>query len=95
MVEKPFASLPSMHPAVRRVIPIAWRNGASRSGKPRRGPRSPRRAARLKAEPTTVLDFQGLVKAHCGRLRAQGPRAGYDRASAREPLARAVLPAHG
>ena len=88
VVEKPFASLPSMHPAVRRVIPIAWRKWRKSLWKAetRAALADARRA--LKAEPyDLVLDLQGLVKSALWAAQAQGPRAGYDRASAREPLA--------
>ena len=88
VVEKPFASLPAMHPAVRRVIPIAWRKWRKSlwNGETRAALAEARRA--LKAEPyDLVLDFQGLVKSALWAAQAQGPRAGYDRASAREPLA--------
>lgn len=88
VVEKPFASLPAMHPAVRRVIPIAWRKWRKSLWKAdtRAAITEARRA--LKAERyDLVLDMQGLVKSALWVAQANGPRAGYDRASAREPLA--------
>lgn len=88
VVEKPFASLPAMHPAVRRVIPIAWRRW--RKSLWRSDTRAEIAEARraLKAEQyDLVLDLQGLVKSVLWALQTRGPRAGYDRASAREPLA--------
>ncbi len=88
VVEKPFASLPAMHPAVRRVIPITWRKWRKSLWKAEtRAAISEARRA-LKAERyDLVLDLQGLVKSALWAMQANGPRAGYDRASAREPLA--------
>ena len=88
VVEKPFASLPAMHPAVRNVFPIAWRKWRKSLWKAdtRAAIAEARRA--LKAERyDLVLDLQGLVKSALWAVQANGPRAGYDRASAREPLA--------
>jgi len=88
VVEKPFAALPAMHPAVRRVIPIAWRKWRRSLWRAdtRAAIADARRA--LKAERyDLVLDLQGLVKSVLWAMQAAGPRAGYDRASAREPLA--------
>ncbi len=88
VVEKPFASLPAMHPAVRRVIPIAWRKWRKSLWKAetRAAIAEARRA--LKAERyDLVLDLQGLLKSALWAVQANGPRGGYDRASAREPLA--------
>jgi len=88
VVESPFAALPAMHPAVRNVIPIAWRKWRKSLFK------SDTRAAiadarhRIKAtEYDLVLDLQGLIKSALWAAQAVGPRAGYDRSSAREPLA--------
>jgi len=88
VVEKPFSSLPAMHPAVRRVIPIAWRKWRKSLWKTdtRAAVAEARRA--LKAERyDLVLDMQGLVKSALWAVQANGPRAGYDRGSARESLA--------
>ena len=87
VVEEAFAEIPAGHPAVDRVIPIAlrrWRKGwinAWRSGE-------------LKAFSTElkqqtydlIIDAQGLLfKSALVAACAHGPRAGYDRASARDP----------
>ena len=88
LVEAPFASLPAMHPAIRTVIPIAWRSWRKRLLA--RETREALAAARmqLKAERyDLILDMQGLVKSALWAMQANGPRAGYDAASAREPLA--------
>lgn len=88
VVEKPFVSLPAMHPAVRHVIPITWRKWRKSLWKTetRAAIKEARRA--LKTERyDLVLDLQGLVKSALWAMQANGPRAGYGRASAREPLA--------
>ncbi len=88
LVEAPFASLPAMHPAIRTVIPIAWRKW--RKKLLAKETRAALGAARtqLKAEQyDLVLDMQGLMKSALWALQARGLRAGYDASSAREPLA--------
>lgn len=88
VVEKPFASLPAMHPAVRRVIPIAWRKWRKSLWKAETRAAITGARQALKAEHyDLVLDLQGLLKSALWAVQANGPRAGYDRASAREPLA--------
>ena len=88
LVETPFAALPLMHPAIRTVIPIAWRKWRKRLFVA--DTRAALAAARvqLKAEQyDVVIDFQGLLKSALWATQARGTRAGYDWASAREPLA--------
>ncbi len=88
IVEAPFAVLPALHPAVRNVIPIAWRKWRKSLGKPEtRAALKTARAAIAKEHYDLVLDLQGLVKSALWATQANGPRAGYDWASAREPLA--------
>jgi len=88
LVESAFAAIPKMHPGVRRVVPMSWRKWRQQLGS-----RSTWRAigalrAELKREPyDLVLDLQGLVKSALWGRQAAGPLAGYDNASAREPLA--------
>ena len=88
LVEVPFAALPTMHPAIRKVIPIAWRKWRKTLfAKDTRAALSAARA-QLKAEKyDLVLDMQGLVKSALWAMQACGPRAGYDSASARESIA--------
>jgi heptosyltransferase I len=88
VVEAPFAGIAAMHPAVRRVIPVAvrrWRNALwdpgvwSEMGEFRRT---------LAAEGyDVVIDTQSLLKSALVSRFAPGTRHGMDRASAREPLA--------
>ena len=88
LVEAPFAAIPQMHAGVRRVIPMAWRKWRRRLTE-----RSTWRAiaalrAELRRDPyDLVLDLQGLVKSALWGRQANGPLAGYDGASIREPLA--------
>jgi heptosyltransferase-1 len=88
VVEEPFAGIAAMHPAVRRVIPVAvrrWRSGLWRPAvwsemrEWRRGLRAERYDA--------VIDTQSLLKSALVTASAFGRRHGLDRASAREVLA--------
>jgi heptosyltransferase-1 len=88
LVEAPFAAIPRLHPAVRRVLPMAWRTW-------RRSPlaRATWRAmaelrATLKRDRyDLVLDLQGLTKSAIWGLQADGPLVGYDHRSGRDPVA--------
>mgnify|MGYP001586574803 CR=1 FL=1 len=88
VVEEGFADLPRLHPAIRRVIPVALR----------RWRKTPLAAsthaewAKFKHEIRAcrydvVLDAQGLLKSAFVARLACGPVAGFDRRSIREPLA--------
>jgi len=88
LVEAPFASLPAMHPAIRTVIPIAWRKWRKKLfAKETRAALGATRAQIKAGQYDLILDMQGLVKSALWAMQARGPRAGYDVASAREPLA--------
>lgn len=84
VVEEAFAAIPAWHPAVGRVIPVALRRW-------RRRPRPREMAAFWRAlrreRYDLVLDAQGLLKSAVLACLARGPRAGLDRASAREGFA--------
>lgn len=88
VVEEGFADLPRLHPAVRRVIPVAVRRW-------RRSPVSGATWREIRALRSTlgaerydlVIDTQGLLKSAVLARLAAGSRCGYDRGSAREPLA--------
>ena len=88
MVEAPFAAIPALHPGVRRVLPLAWRKWRKTlwRGDTREAIAAFRRELRRERY-DLVLDLQGLVKSAVWGLQARGPLAGYDRASAREPIA--------
>lgn len=88
VVEEAFAGIAAMHPAVRRVIPVAVRRWRSALWKPavwseigewRRALRRERYDA--------VIDTQSLFKSALISASALGRRHGLDRASARELLA--------
>jgi heptosyltransferase I len=88
LVEAPFAAIPRLHPAVRRVLPLAWRKW--RKTLLQRETRAAMAALRdeLRSESyDLVLDLQGLLKSVMWGLQARGPLVGYDRVSIREPLA--------
>ncbi len=88
MVEESFADLPRLHPAVRRVIPVAvrrWRKHPF-SGTTWREIAEFRRAASADSY-DVVLDTQGLLKSALLARQARGSRLGHAADSAREPLA--------
>lgn len=89
VVEEGFASMAAWHPAVKKVIPIAWRRW-------RKNLLSQETRAELKAflkeikntDADLVLDAQGLIKSGVVTALSRGSRkAGFDKHSAREPLA--------
>ena len=88
VVEEGFAEIPTWHPAVGKVIPVAirrWRKNiwqTIKSGEWRRFKQS------LRAEKyDLVIDAQGLVKSAWLTRYVNAPVAGLDQNSAREPLA--------
>ena len=88
VVEDPFAAIPRWHPQVDRVIPVALRRWRKRLG----NRQTWREIARFKAQLgersyAAIIDSQGLYKSAILASWARGPRFGYDRRSAREPLA--------
>ena len=95
VVEEAFRDLPTWHPAVTRVIPVAWRRW--RKNLKDRTVRAEMKAffADLRQEEyDIVLDAQGLIKSAMFTRLARGPRFGLDKNSAREPLA-AMAYQHG
>jgi heptosyltransferase-1 len=88
VVEEPFAPVAAMHPAVRRVIPVAvrrWR-GAWWQAKVR-GEIGAFRRTLAEERYDAVIDAQSLIKSALIARGAHGVRHGMDRRSAREPLA--------
>jgi heptosyltransferase-1 len=88
VVEKSFAAIPAQHRAVQRVIPLQWRKWRKslRADDTRAALRQWR--AEMKRHPyDLIIDMQGLLKSVGFACFAQGPRAGYDWQSIREPLA--------
>ena len=87
LVEESFAAIPRMHAAVDRVITVAvrrWRRApfSAATWREIRAARANLRMQRYSA----ILDCQGLLKSAWMARWARGPRWGFDRSSAREPL---------
>ena len=88
VVEEAFAEIPSWHPAVDRVIPVAirrWRKSLVKtwlSGEWRRFTRE-----LVQRHYDLTIDAQGLIKSALLSRYATVPVHGLDRQSAREPLA--------
>jgi heptosyltransferase-1 len=88
LVEAPFAAIPRLHPGVRRVLPLAWRKWRKRLwAADTRAAIAVLRSELKRERYDLVLDLQGLLKSALWGLQANGPLAGYDRSSIREPLA--------
>lgn len=88
LAEENFAEIPALHPAVREVIPYAWRRWRKQLLKPgtwREVAACKRRLAEGGWD--LVVDAQGLLKSVLPALWAKAPLTGYDRRSIREPLA--------
>lgn len=88
VVEDAFAEIAALHPAVRRVIPVAvrrWRGAllSAATWSEIAAFRVGLRAERYDA----VIDTQGLFKSALIAAFARGRKHGFDRASAREPIA--------
>ena len=88
VVEAPFAGIAAMHPAVRRVIPVAVRRWRSALWKPAVWWEMAQWRRELREERyDAVIDTQSLLKSALISASALGRRHGLDRASAREVLA--------
>jgi len=88
VVEAPFAGIAAMHPAVRRVIPVAVRRWRSALWKPAVWSEIAQWRRALREERyDAVIDTQSLLKSALISASALGRRHGLDRASAREVLA--------
>ena len=86
LVEEGFAEIPGWHPAVDQVIPIALRRWRRNWRKAFRRGEIQSFLRDLRSRPyDRVIDAQGLLKSALPAALARGPRAGYDRRSAREP----------
>jgi heptosyltransferase-1 len=88
LVEEAFADIPSWHPAVKKVIPIAWRRWRKNlSNATVRGEMKAFYQDLRSTEYDIVLDAQCLIKSAAVTRMAKGPRYGLDKTSCREPLA--------
>lgn len=88
VVEESFAALPRLHPAVRNIIPVAvrrWRRKLLKSDTWREIAAFRRTMAASHYD--LAIDTQGLLKSALLMRNAQTLRCGYDKHSAREPLA--------
>ncbi len=88
VVEESFQAVPNWHPVVDKVIPVAvrrWRKNFF-SSPIRNEIRSIKQILRS-TEYDAIIDSQGLFKSSVVTHWAKGTRYGYDRKSAREPLA--------
>jgi lipopolysaccharide heptosyltransferase I len=89
VVEEGFADIPTWHPAVERVIPIAlrrWRKAPVQAFK--NGDWQQFKKSLQQAQYDYVIDAQGLLKSAVVTKLAHGETFGYDKLSAREPLSR-------
>jgi heptosyltransferase-1 len=88
VVEEGFSVLPRLHPGVQAVLPVALRRWRRSLFAPAtwREVRSARRNVRA-ASYDRIIDIQGLIKSAWVARWARGSTSGYDRASAREPMA--------
>ncbi len=92
VVEEGYGDIPRLHPAVNRVIPVAWRRWRRQLGQPATWREMAAFRCELQREAyDLVLDSQGLIKsaliARLARLAPGGRRVGYAAEAAREPLA--------
>ena len=88
LVEESFAPLPKLHPRVNKVIPVAlrrWKRAAFQSSTWREI--GALRSTLAHCRYDHIIDTQGLLKSALLGANAKGPHCGYDRNSAREPLA--------
>lgn len=91
VLEEPYAELASLHPGLTSVIPVALRRW--RTCFWQRQVRREFGAFRKRIGETRydyIIDTQGLLKSALLCRMARGTRHGYDRLSAREPLAAAL-----
>jgi heptosyltransferase I len=88
VVEEGFSDIPRLHPAVRRVFPVAMRRWRSELLWPATWREIIKIRHALREQPyDIILDTQGLIKSGLLAFLARGPVHGQDSAGAREPLA--------
>lgn len=88
VVEQSFAEVPSWHPAVDRVIPVAvrrWRKHPIQAWRSGEWAEFKQKVDHYAYD--VVIDAQGLLKSAWLTRYAKGVRYGLDKASAREPIA--------
>jgi len=88
LVEESFAAIPSWHSAVERVVPIAMRRWKTRWAHADTWHQIGAARSAVRAQSyDLIVDSQGLFKSAVWTRLARGRRVGYDRTSAREPIA--------
>jgi heptosyltransferase-1 len=88
LVEEAFAPLVALHPAVSRVIPVAWRRWRKTLYAPATlGEIAGNLRAIRSRRYDEIVDSQGLLRSAVIARLAHGRRHGYDAASVREPVA--------
>ena len=88
VVEESFAGIPALHPGVGKIIPVAVRRWRKNLFSRTVHAEISAFITRLRGKTyDVVLDTQGLIKSGIITRLAQGARCGFDRQSAREPLA--------
>lgn len=88
LVERGFAAMPAQHRAVRQVITLQWRKWRkSLLSQDTRSALRNWRAEMQRDRYDLIIDMQGLLKSAAFACVANGPRAGYDWHSIREPIA--------
>ena len=88
IAEQSFAALPKLHPAVHNVIPVAVRRWRKKLLNPDTWREIRAFRSMLAWENYDIcIDTQGLIKSALLMRGANGTRCGYDKDSAREPLA--------
>ncbi len=88
VVEESFADIPKLHPGVNRVIPVAlrrWRKAIFSKNTWSEISAAKRRIAQQPYD--IILDTQGLIKSGLITSMSHGHKHGFDKNSAREPLA--------
>ncbi|WP_067586305.1 lipopolysaccharide heptosyltransferase I [Endozoicomonas ascidiicola] len=88
VVEEGFAEIPTWHPAVDKVIPVAirrWRKSLLQTWKSGEWKQFKHAIGAQKYD--AIIDAQGLLKSALLLRYAQGSRYGLDKDSAREPIA--------
>ena len=88
LVEEAFVAIPALHPGVGTIIPVAVRRWRKHLAQPATWREISAARHSLRAQQYDfVIDTQGLIKSALIATQARGLRAGFDRASIREPLA--------
>ena len=88
LVEEAFAPLIALHPAVNKVIPVAWRRWRKSLYAPATLGQIGHSLRDIRAHRyDLIVDSQGLLRSGIFARLAHGRRHGYDSSSIREPLA--------